>query len=182
MEIGTRYLQRARQTQAMIDDAREHLGGVDFDTMVGTGLSGALVIPVLAHALGKHWLIVRKDNDGSHSSVPVEGALGERWVFVDDFIATGATARRVRSKVLQLGPGGDYEGTYWLPEGQESHYVGDYLYGDGEYHQTAPVFRPYEPPVDTSERDGAELAEGAVRIPVPNSPAFAGLEVYEVPA
>ena len=62
-----------------------------FDTMIGTGLSGALAIPTLARYFGKNWAIVRKDNDNSHGMYRVEGTFGNSWVFVDDLIASGRT-------------------------------------------------------------------------------------------
>jgi hypothetical protein len=68
---------------------------VEFDTMVGTGLSGALVIPALAVAFDVFPLIVRKEGDSSHAMQRLEGTLGLRWLFVDDFRDTGATEARV---------------------------------------------------------------------------------------
>jgi orotate phosphoribosyltransferase len=80
--------------------AQENLAGVDFDTIVGTGLSGSIVVPALALAMEKKFLLIRKDGDDSHhgSGRPV-GELGLAWVFVDDFISTGRTRRRVIEKV-----------------------------------------------------------------------------------
>src|SRR4051812_16554608 len=78
----------------LIEEAKRTIKG-KYDTLVGTGLSGSLVIPLLARGLDCDWLIVRKENDGSHSTKPAEGRLGRRWLFVDDFIASGATLRRV---------------------------------------------------------------------------------------
>lgn len=71
--------------------ARQALEGLDFDTLVGRGLSGALVVPTLARALGKRWAIVRKEGDGSHSSNRYEGCCGTRWLFVDDLVGSGET-------------------------------------------------------------------------------------------
>lgn len=95
---------------AMTDYAREEFAAkqLQFDTLVGTGLSGALVVPSLARALTRQgqpevkWLIVRKPEDSTHSSLPVEGDLGRRWVFVDDFIASGKTFRRVKDTIASL--------------------------------------------------------------------------------
>lgn len=78
----------------MADRVRDRLGDLEYDTIVGTGLSGALVVPTLARELDKHWAIVRKE-DGSHSDNMIEGAVGRRWLFVDDFVDSGATVRRV---------------------------------------------------------------------------------------
>jgi len=74
---------------------------LEFDTIVGTGLSGAIVVPSLARALRKHFAIVRKV-DGSHSSNKVEGTIGARWLFVDDFICTGDTKRRCQEVIANL--------------------------------------------------------------------------------
>ena len=74
---------------------RNLLKGVKYDTLVGTGLSGTLVVPHVARALSKHWLVVRKPEDGTHSCHAAEGELGKRWVFLDDFVDTGATRDRV---------------------------------------------------------------------------------------
>lgn len=69
------------------------------DTIIGTGLSGTLIVPTIARALGLKWAIVRKDNDGSHSINKVEGDIGTRWMFVDDFVSSGDTLRRVKTEV-----------------------------------------------------------------------------------
>src|SRR5438270_666376 len=97
--MDTAYLRRVfNDREELIWNAREILKEVDFDTMIGTGLSGSLVIPVLAEGLGKYWAIARKDNDGSHSYHKVEGLIGDRWIFVDDLIATGKTRKRVYAR------------------------------------------------------------------------------------
>lgn len=77
---------------------RAEAAGYKFDTLVGTGLSGALIVPNLARRLNKHFALVRKP-DNSHSGMILEGSIGERWVFVDDLISSGATYRRVRSRI-----------------------------------------------------------------------------------
>jgi adenine/guanine phosphoribosyltransferase-like PRPP-binding protein len=69
------------------------------DTLVGTGLSGALVVPDVARILKLNWVVVRKPGESSHSSYPFEGILGQRWLFVDDRVETGETLRRVRAAI-----------------------------------------------------------------------------------
>ena len=110
----------------LVDRAVEVLADVDFDTLVGTGLSGSLALPMLAHRLGKHFVIVRKDNDDSHhGGGRLVGTLGHRWVFFDDFVASGRTKQRVYSKIEQARVPGPWDR-------DQSHfdteYVGDYLY------------------------------------------------------
>lgn len=81
--------------QDLVDTAAMHLKNIDYDTLIGTGLSGSLVIPTLAYWLDKHYAIIRKPGDGSHAYKGFEGHIGKRWIFVDDFIATSGTLRRV---------------------------------------------------------------------------------------
>lgn len=84
----------------VIEDFLLYTDGVKYDTLVGIGLSGSLIVPRIADALDKNWLIVRKD-DNSHSYYRAEGVLGKRWIFVDDFIHTGATAIYVLDQIRQ---------------------------------------------------------------------------------
>lgn len=69
------------------------------DTLVGTGVSGALVVPYIGRILDVHWALVRKPTEGSHSDLLVEGTIGECWVLVDDLIDTGETLRRVEEAI-----------------------------------------------------------------------------------
>lgn len=82
--------------------AAKKLNRVDYDTMIGTGLSGSLVVPVLAKFLSKQWAIIRKDGEGQHMPEAFVGDIGERWLFVDDFVSTGATLRRVHRTVGKI--------------------------------------------------------------------------------
>jgi len=84
----------------VIEVAQEELDGVDFDTMVGTGFSGSIVIPSLALAMGKKFVLIRKETDDSHHGPgQLLGDLGARWVFVDDFVSSGRTRKRVMGKI-----------------------------------------------------------------------------------
>jgi adenine/guanine phosphoribosyltransferase-like PRPP-binding protein len=116
------YLKQALfEPEAIVQKAREVCLDVHtYDTLVGTGLSGALVAPLLAREFGKTFLIVRKDSDGSHSGNLCEGELGGSWVFVDDLIDSGSTLRRVRHVVGMLCGG----------YGHTSEYRGTFLYCD----------------------------------------------------
>ena len=49
-------------------------------------------------------VLLRKDNDNSHGS-PIEGPQGhrlDRYIILDDFVATGATMNRIRHKIATL--------------------------------------------------------------------------------
>ena len=82
------------------------------DTLVGRGLSGALVVPYVARALGLRWAIARKEGDGSHSSECIEGTLGRRWVFVDDLISSGNTLTKTIISVNVTADKVGYETTF----------------------------------------------------------------------
>lgn len=103
-----------RDMDRVVDKARKTLKDVDYDTMVGTGLSGSLVIPVLAREFGKYFAIVRKD-EKRHSMMEVEGQIRRKWIFVDDFVSSGDTRNRVKDAVK-------------LATGNPDLYVGSYLY------------------------------------------------------
>jgi hypothetical protein len=113
----------------MAGAARKHLDGVYYDTMVGTGMSGALVVPILAREMGCHFLVVRKPGDGhghhlSYPGGPGEGMLGHRWLFVDDGIQSGETVTRVREQISAEA----------LRRGHFTSFAGAYLYGEHEQH------------------------------------------------
>lgn len=124
LKLRSGYLRQAYADPAeIILRAQDLLRDATYDTMVGTGLSGALVIPMLARALDKHWLIVRKPDDGSHSHLPVEGDLGARWLFVDDFISSGDTRKRVKREVRDIA----------RRKGHTAVYAGDYTYSPPKF-------------------------------------------------
>lgn len=131
---------------AFVDDfgpyaehATKQLKDVDYDTMIGTGLSGALVVPRLARALGKYWAIVRKE-DGSHSTNKVEGKIGQSWIFVDDVVDSGDTQARVIHAVRHHIEVQNYrtnnDNSWRLKEGRHllptfsTEYLGTYTYGE----------------------------------------------------
>lgn len=109
LDTRASYLRRAfDDPDELIADAKRLLPA-DVDTLVGQGLSGALVVPTLARALGLHWLMVRKPGDGTHSMHMCEGALGRHWAFVDDLIDTGTTLNRVHKEVHKHATDGRWE-------------------------------------------------------------------------
>ena len=86
----------------VIKTARKALKDVDFDTIVGTGFSGGIVIPALAMSMDKKFVLIRKEDDDSHhGGGKLVGQLGERWIFVDDFVSSGRTRTRVVAKIAE---------------------------------------------------------------------------------
>lgn len=101
-------------------------------SMVGTGMSGALAIPLLAKEYGCPWAIVRKESDQRHSCSRIEGTIGQWWMFVDDLTSTGDTRERVRKEV-------DYQFTAARERGERlgydcwdrTEFVGSLYYAHG---------------------------------------------------
>ena len=128
--FNTYYMDRAVfNLPEVIETAQEKLADVDFDTMVGTGFSGGIVIPSLALAMGKKFVLIRKETDDSHHGKGrLLGDLGERWIFVDDFVSSGKTRERVIDKVKEAA-----EDTY-----QATKMVGQYMYMSYEIDALTP--------------------------------------------
>lgn len=130
----------------VIERARADLADVDFDTIVGTGFSGGIVIPTLALALGKSFVLIRKEDDDSHhGGGRLLGRLGERWLFVDDFVSSGRTRARVIEKVgSALAERHDWPSYYDedTPE-PTSTLVGQYMYVARGIDGVA--FQPFDP-------------------------------------
>jgi hypothetical protein len=124
--------------ERVIQDAERHLRGIQFNSIVGTGLSGALAVPLLARHFGVSFAIVRKPEDrGRHSDSGIEGIVGSRWLMADDRIATGATCSRVRDQVSQLS----------LPDGATPQFVGLYLTkGGGAFWSPERITSPRQHP------------------------------------
>lgn len=101
---------------------------VQVDTIVGVGLSGALVVPLMGHILGLNWALARKFGDGSHSSTLLEGKIGKHWVFVDDLISSGNSMRKTQARVELACARNMWETSYvgsyfytYAPLGEEVH-------------------------------------------------------------
>lgn len=107
----------------LLRDAENTLKDVEFDTLIGTGVSGIVAVSILGPLMGKRWAVIRKNMSTSHSWNAVEGTVGKKWLLVDDFIDTGATHRRVL-KVMT-----DWSHSY----GWSTDYAGSYLYDTGKY-------------------------------------------------
>lgn len=76
-----------------------------FDSIAVQGLSGVTVGLLAARQIGKPLCIVRKPGESSHSGDSTVNAqhMGERALFLDDFISGGDTRDRVKSAVEANG-------------------------------------------------------------------------------
>lgn len=102
LSVRSNYSNALRDPDRIIEKAKEDLTDVNFDTIVGTGTSGLLILPQLAKAFSVNYLAIRKPNDRSHSAFIAEGELGSQWLMVDDFVATGRTLARCYFVVKEL--------------------------------------------------------------------------------
>lgn len=97
----------------LVETMRNRLQGVKYDTIVGTGLSGTIFTARVAPGLRKKFAIVRKKDDHStHSDIRIEGQVGSRWVFADDFVQGGGTFKRVLKMMKQHHPDAEFAGIY----------------------------------------------------------------------
>lgn len=135
IEFSTCYMDKALfSLPDVLETAQERLAGVDFDTLVGTGFSGGVVIPALALAMGKKFVLIRKETDDSHHGRGrLLGQLGEKWIFVDDFVSSGTTRKRVIEKVAKSAK----------VAAHQTQMVGEYMYID--YSNYGPRFQAYDP-------------------------------------
>lgn len=100
--------------------AKSVLSNVNFDTIVGVGMSGMHVIPDMAGALGKNYVLLRRDGSGRFGI----GRLGRRWLFVDDFTRSGGTYYFAQEQIKDLC----FEFEY------KSEFIGAYYYTTNEYN------------------------------------------------
>lgn len=88
-----------------IDGAVEVLKHYEFDAIAFRGMSGALIGPSIAMRLNKSMILIRKDNDNSHSNMSAEGDPTARtYIIVDDFQSSGSTAKEVFKGVRAFAP------------------------------------------------------------------------------
>ncbi len=114
----------AQDMGPLIERVQERIpSDLEYDTIVGTGLSGILVVPTVARALGKAFGVVRKEhelsNGVSHAESLYEGTMGRRWVLLDDFMCSGATCKRAIVSVhkeFHHEEGSWYENRQWDTE------------------------------------------------------------------
>ncbi len=133
------YLNEAiRNPEQTLTKATHDLFGYRFDAFVCCGVSGLLLAPMLALHMGKRLAVVRKKSDVNHSEFNVESTLLEydRWIFIDDIIASGTTLHFVRRSMQHIGFDAE---------------VGTYLYHEESYpsgvQNTAETYLFGEPPV-----------------------------------
>src|SRR5438128_6718890 len=78
---------------------------LDYDVIVGRGLSGTLVVPLLSIALHKPFAIVRK-HISTHSYLKVESSIDlddiKSYIVIDDLIGSGSTLKAIKEEMNEL--------------------------------------------------------------------------------
>src|SRR5690554_2716894 len=91
-----------------------------FDTVIGTGVSGMLIVSEIGEMVGCHWAVVRQPGVRTHAKSSISGHLGKKLIFVDDLIATGDTFEYVKEQVSLITDLHEFE----------TKFVGIYLYNE----------------------------------------------------
>lgn len=133
-----------RVVRATTKDLREHID--EFDSIVVRGNSGLLVGSPVSLRLNKPIVIVRKPRDNSHSEemkVINQYNLGDRYIFLDDFISSGDTLIATWEEINKWFKNRDK-----IPE-----IVGGYLYRDRKWcdQEKIKTWMPKPKPVECKE-------------------------------
>lgn len=113
----------------LYDSLYEHKIEKDFDSIVFSGMSGALVAPLLGYKLHKNICGVRKRGEKTHSDYKIEGVLTKNYVILDDISSTGGTIERIQ-KIIKKELTLESEAFNIKPPWQ-ANLVGIVLYGIG---------------------------------------------------
>lgn len=95
------WFEREQLVWEMRSKLYEH--GVQYSCLVVSGVSGLVIGPQLAERTGRDLVYVRKYNELTKNKWQIEGTLTSRWVFVDDFVATGRTFANVCADIRKNG-------------------------------------------------------------------------------
>jgi phosphoribosylpyrophosphate synthetase len=102
----------SQRTKA-IKNAHAVLSQIDLRgcTLVGTGLSGALLLCLIADKCGCACTIVRKKESQTHSKLTVEGEVDfDRFIILDDLIDSGNTVGQIQESLRSINPNATLEG------------------------------------------------------------------------
>ena len=96
----------------------------DFDAIAFRGMSGALLAPILALALNKTIIVVRKERSvNDHSDRVCEGDQATaRYIIVDDCASSGRTIKTVYAEIKKWNPTATCIGLYFYEDGGWSTY------------------------------------------------------------
>jgi orotate phosphoribosyltransferase len=103
----------------IVNKALRKLPNRKFDSIAFRGMSGAIVAPIVAMKLKKNLLMVRKTSVTTHSGCKVEGfSKSKKYIIVDDFIESGATAAHIYYEVKDFAPKAECVGLLVVSDGK----------------------------------------------------------------
>ncbi len=70
-----------------------------FDSIAVSGASMMLIASVVAYRLKKNIILVRKEEEERNSKCSVEGQTDQRYIIIDDLIASGRTLKYVIKQI-----------------------------------------------------------------------------------
>jgi adenine/guanine phosphoribosyltransferase-like PRPP-binding protein len=98
----------ANLAKKTVHAAQRMMKQIPFDAIAFTGTSGAAMAYILSAEMGIPLICVRKETDNSHyvkGHGHLEGFVqAKRFAFVDDFISSGSTFRRVKEVITSKMP------------------------------------------------------------------------------
>lgn len=95
-ESKTKFKKTVQTLKATV--LSDEVKSLNIDSIVCTGVSGLAVASAVCYLTNKNLVIVRKPGVASHASYLVEGLPTKkplRYIFLDDFISSGETVKRV---------------------------------------------------------------------------------------
>ena len=109
----------------------------DYEAVAGSGNSGLLVVGAVAALVGVHIIAVRKHDDRPKGDVrilncAIPASRPLRYAFVDDFIASGETIKRVHAAVAAYYPRAEMAGAILYNAWSEASSRADLSYAFGD--------------------------------------------------
>lgn len=103
MMIQGSYLKPVHhERQKHVDKTLRALERHEFDAIAFTGISGAMIAPIVAYLMNRQLICVRKPQDSKHASHTVEGPLLPcRYVIVDDGRSSGKTVNDIEQAIAE---------------------------------------------------------------------------------
>lgn len=98
-------------------------GGLEFEAIAFTGLSGSLIAPAIADILGVGLIAVRKaDDESTHSDYGVETASENvDYIIVDDVVGSGRTVKHIQAAIERSMPDSICQGIYLYAQREEQY-------------------------------------------------------------
>lgn len=107
----TPYVRNVREN--IVEKCMGAIRSIDFDTLAFSGMSGVSIGMILAHSMRKEIIVARKPGEHHRAHVHNEAEgyrFANRYIIVDDFVASGITCARVIRAVRRISPGANLVG------------------------------------------------------------------------